>query len=87
MPGVGKLIYLDAARGHRDNRLAAAALHARMHPALRWLVGDDSSTAHRRTPLGRAVCGAPGRLLLADDPDTPLCGGCYPSAQQAGLGA
>ncbi len=74
---MGELIDITTARGHRDNRLAAAALHARMHPALRWHAGDDPSAAHRRTPMGRAVCGAAGRLRLAG-PHTPLCTRCYP---------
>jgi hypothetical protein len=85
--GMGELIDLDAARGHRQGRLAAAALHARMHPALRWHAGADTSTAHRRTPLGHAVCGAGGRLLLAD-PGTPLCDTCYPErSHREDLGA
>jgi hypothetical protein len=84
---VGDLIDLAAARASRTSWLAAMAVHARMHPALRWQAGADTSTAHRRTPLGRAVCGAAGLLLLAD-PDTPLCCRCYPGApQRRDLGA
>ena len=74
---MGELICLAEARGDRDARLAAAAMHAVMHPALRWQVGADTAAAHRRTPLGRSVCGAVGRLRLAH-PGTPLCGECYP---------
>lgn len=79
---MGALLDLTAARANRNARLAAAAIHARMHPALRWQAGQDTSTAHRRTPMGRTVCGAPGRLLLAE-PATPLCPLCYPPAATA----
>jgi hypothetical protein len=82
MPIMGALLDLGSARASRDARIAAAAIHARMHPALRWQAGEDDATAHRRTPMGRAVCGAQGRLLLAR-PATPLCGLCYPPALTA----
>lgn len=78
MPGVGELIELHQVRQDRDARLAAAALHARMHPALRWQVGVDTGAAHRRTPLGRSVCGLVGTLRIAE-PGTPLCATCYPA--------
>lgn len=77
MGAVGELIDLFGSRNERDARLAAAALHARMHPALRWQVGSDTALAHRRTPLGRSVCGVVGRLRLAAT-GTPLCATCYP---------
>lgn len=73
---MGELICFAAARQDRDARLAAAAMNAVMHPVLRWHAGGDTATAHRRTPMGRAVCGASGRLLLADRL-TPLCETCY----------
>src|SRR5687768_9252219 len=79
---VGALIDLSAVRAGRAARLAAAALHARMHPALRWHVDEDTSAAHRRTPMGRAACGQVGRLRVAD-PATPLCPACYPAALPA----
>lgn len=82
---VGELINFTAARKHRDTWLARAAVSALMHPVLRWHAGADTSAAHRRTPLGRAVCGARGRLLLAD-PQTPLCVHCY-GLPHPGVGA
>lgn len=83
--GVGELVDFVAAREHRDSRLARVAVNALMHPVLRWHAGTDTSSAHRRTPLGRAVCGARGRLLLAD-PQTPLCQSCY-DLPHPGVGA
>lgn len=48
-----------------------------MHPALRWMVDGATTSAHRRTPFGRAKCGAVGELTLAPR-EIPLCGACYP---------
>lgn len=86
MPAMGELIDFVSAMASRDSWLAKRALHAHMHPALRWRTGTDPSPAHRRTPMGRAVCGAGGGLLLAD-PGTPLCATCYPHHRSSGVGA
>lgn len=60
----------------RADRRRLLALHAAMHPALRWTAGDEPG-AHRRTRAGIAVCGAAGPLLLAP-PGADLCPDCYP---------
>jgi hypothetical protein len=74
---MGTVTELDPERAARAERLADIALAASMHPALRWTAGADASTGHRRTPLGHAVCGAPGDLLIADR-GLPRCDqGCY----------
>lgn len=60
-----------------STRLADIAATAYMHPAFRWHAGDDRTVAHRRTPMGRTACGAPGDIRVADA-TTPLCEFCYP---------
>lgn len=69
------MIPIDAARDRRRQQRAAAAV---MHPALRWAVGDDQGTGHRRTAAGGiAWCGATGPLTVAV-PGVRLCPDCYP---------
>jgi hypothetical protein len=73
VPGMGTVTSLSDVR---ERRAAAIASVAPMHPALRYLVGGDGSVAHRRTPMGRTVCGTPGDLYVARV-ETPLCDVCY----------
>lgn len=70
---------MQAARAARARR----AVHAALHPALRWTLGDG--WAHRRTPFGRPACGAPASgEMLAALAGTRACPGCF--AQLHGTG-
>jgi hypothetical protein len=84
MRGMGTVTSLDerrrTAQERRDAELSALST---MHPALRWVAGADESLAHRRTPMGRTVCGAPGPLAKART-EVPLCGRCYNLPPDAG---
>lgn len=70
-----EIVSLDAARRRRTELDRALADGAVMHPALRWVCGDDSY-AHRRMPSGVTVCGLDGPLMLAE-PSERLCRDCY----------
>lgn len=76
---MGTLIGLDNFRADRQTRLAEAAEHASLHPALRWIAGQTFWIAHRRDVEGAAACGSDGDLTLAP-PGVPLCADCYPRA-------
>lgn len=76
---------LGVLRTYRRDQVADRAIAMSMHPALRFTAGGDTTVGHRRTPSGRAVCGAEGELLIAD-PGTARCPVCFAHLAAVGAG-
>ena len=72
---MAEVLSLEEARRARLELRQVSLDHAVMHPALRWLAGDDGH-AHRRTRAGVTACGLSGPLTLADTDRRP-CRDCY----------
>lgn len=73
MAPVGTVTYMSVWQAARAARRRVEA--TRLHPALRYGVGDGYG--HARGP-GGAVCGAAGTPLITDRP-VPDCPECFPA--------